>query len=585
MGFFETLRSISSSGVHDSERAFKKYLFVFSGAVDLHDLTSGRNSPLANVCKSVYLGDFDLLGTEYLVSNLSQVAPLCPGLAEYIHRHARGHPYLTQRICALIEGDQRGRKAGERQITLRDVDRAVDQMYEDDENLRYVSLQLERHEQAAGLLRQVLVQEQTVPFSLIDGRVARLFVIGAIRREEGDGGRDGRSVGRAYCAIRNPIYERALRQYLGFAPAAPTAGRESWVPDVDDYAELTLHVHGEEAPFVATAEAWGSSVSGEVSLDVDSVDAQELVARVGQGRAQEGDLVTLGTLLWEGVRPLGTRYAACRDAVEGERGVRIVLDIEPAALASLPWEYLYDPQEGRFPALSLRTPLARCVKPRQPAWPYPLLDQPLRILVVRAAPIDGPEMGKSSAREQVIEGLAALPQGSKIQVQVLQHATVGSLQEALHRPHQVLHYVGPGGWRAGTREGTLSLEADGGEAHPISAAQLEYLIRDTSVRMVVLDVSQQEGMGVAVEVAGVLVAEGLPAAVALQLAISGSSATIFATEFYRALAEGWPVDVAVAEGRKAVMAATDLGVADWGSPALLLGRSERVLAVQRPGRE
>jgi hypothetical protein len=212
-------------------------------------------------------------------------------------------------------------------------------------------------------------------------------------------------------------------------------------------------------------------------------------------------------------------------------------------------------------------------------------DLPLSILVVRAAPIDGPEIEHDTGREEAVGGIEALQEAGKIRVQVLQHATVGSLQEALHRPYQVLHYIGPGGWRAGTREGTLNLEADGGESHPISAAQLEYLIRDTAVRLLVLDVGQEERMAVGVLMAGALVEEGLPAALALQLAISGSSATIFAGEFYRALAEGWPIDAAVAEGRKGIMAATDLNVADWGSPALFVCQPERVPVLQRPDRD
>ena len=214
MGFFETLRSISSSGVHDSERAFKKYLFIFSGAVDLHDLTTGRNSPLANVCKPIYLNDFELLGTEYLVSNLSEVAPATKGLAERIHEMTRGHPYLTQRICSLIEAGQMERPRDERRITLEDVDLALEEMYQDDENLRYVSRQLERHPQAGALLRQILLEGLTVPFSIIDSRVARLFVIGAIRRETWLENVDNSKRKRTRCAIRNPIYEHALKHYL-----------------------------------------------------------------------------------------------------------------------------------------------------------------------------------------------------------------------------------------------------------------------------------------------------------------------------------------------------------------------------------
>jgi hypothetical protein len=63
----------------------------------------------------------------------------------------------------------------------------------------------------------------------------------------------------------------------------------------------------------------------------------------------------------------------------------------------------------------------------------------------------------------------------------------------------------------------------------------------------------------------------------MQYAISEASATIFAGEFYRTLADGWPVDAAATEGRKAVMFATDLHVMDWGIPVLFMRTRDGVL--------
>jgi hypothetical protein len=71
----------------------------------------------------------------------------------------------------------------------------------------------------------------------------------------------------------------------------------------------------------------------------------------------------------------------------------------------------------------------------------------------------------------------------------------------------------------------------------------------------------------------------------MQFAISETSATILIDEFYRALADGWPVDAAVAEARKGVMAATDLAAVDWSSPALLMHSTENVRSRQRSGRD
>jgi hypothetical protein len=82
-------------------------------------------------------------------------------------------------------------------------------------------------------------------------------------------------------------------------------------------------------------------------------------------------------------------------------------------------------------------------------------------------------------------------------------------------------------------------------------------------------------------IAGELMRAGLSATLAMQFAISEISATIFAGEFYRTLADGWPVDAAVAEGRKAVMFATDLHAMDWGIPALFMRAQDGVLFRRR----
>src|SRR5262249_29190926 len=65
-----------------------------------------------------------------------------------------------------------------------------------------------------------------------------------------------------------------------------------------------------------------------------------------------------------------------------------------------------------------------------------------------------------------------------------------------------------------------------------------------------------------------LIRAQIPAVVAMQFTVPEEATRAFATEFYRALAEGFPIDACVTEGRKAVMNATGLGRADWGIPVV-----------------
>jgi hypothetical protein len=596
MGFFETLRSISSSGVHDSEQAFKKYLFVFSGAVDLHDLTTGRNSPLANVCRPVYLDDFDLLGTEYLVSNLGQIAPVDPDLAEYIHSQARGHPYLTQRICSLVEAEQIARRPALRRIGLEDVDRALDQMHEGDENLRYVILQLERYAQAAELLRRMLMEGLTVPFSIIDSRVARLFVIGAIRREKTLEVVDGIERERTRCAVRNPIYDRVLRRYFErTTPSSNSSGKQTLSapvtlpPAVDprNYLDFHLHIYPSPTrgdPFPITVDSWSGSGNGQVVLDVRSSALRQIVERMENNQTQRDDLHKLGAMLWQAVfssPDIERRYVACQAESATEKGIRFKLNIESPDLMQLPWEYLYDPDSQTFPALSPRTPITRYTNPRQQDPPPLSFEPPLRILLVSAEPSGQPQLDVDAERTQIVQAMETLQTTGKVQIEILQHATVRSLQAMLRRPFHVLHYIGHGAYDQETGNGMLVLEDEEGDAHAVSAAQLQYLLRDTTVRLTVLNACMTARGAAGRSIAGELMRAGLSATLAMQFAISETSATIFAGEFYRTLADGWPVDAAVAEGRKAVMFATDLNAMDWGIPTLFMRTQDGVLYRRR----
>jgi len=65
-----------------------------------------------------------------------------------------------------------------------------------------------------------------------------------------------------------------------------------------------------------------------------------------------------------------------------------------------------------------------------------------------------------------------------------------------------------------------------------------------------------------------LVQGNLPAAIAMQFEISDDAAITFASEFYRSIADGLPIDSALAEARLAIFA-QDNGL-EWGTPVLYL---------------
>ena len=108
--FFSTLRKVltHSRGVQPECQIYKKISFIFSGALDLHKLTEGHNSPLSNVCEPpVSLDDFSEEQVYILSKNLQACTEiLAHTLSTHIYRWCNGHPYLTQRLLNLTERSQ-----------------------------------------------------------------------------------------------------------------------------------------------------------------------------------------------------------------------------------------------------------------------------------------------------------------------------------------------------------------------------------------------------------------------------------------------------------------------------------------------
>ena len=204
--FFNTVRTVFSQGRGPNSQ-LSKYLFVFSGAVDLYALTAGTNSPL-NICERLYLRDLEPADVERIVAQLARlgmtVPPSAPGR---IYGLTGGHPYLTMRLCALLE------RAEVKELTPEKIEMVAEQMLVEDDNIRHVIHELERRPPERRRLRSILVEGRQVPFSRNDPVLASLEMIGAIRPTQP-------------CEVRNRLYERALRQYYTFAETAASAGHD-----------------------------------------------------------------------------------------------------------------------------------------------------------------------------------------------------------------------------------------------------------------------------------------------------------------------------------------------------------------------
>jgi tetratricopeptide (TPR) repeat protein len=255
------------------------------------------------------------------------------------------------------------------------------------------------------------------------------------------------------------------------------------------------------------------------------------------------------------------------------KGLRLKLRILPPELAKLPWEFLFDPREAEYVCLSRDTPVVRYLELPQPVQPL-LVQPPLRILGMVVSPRDLPALDVAREKQRVETALGDLQHQRLIDLHWLAGQTWRDLQRAMRSgPWHIFHFIGHGGFDSTADEGVIALADENGCVHRMLATELGRLLSDhRSLRLVLLN-SCEGARGSEHDVfsstAAILVRRGLPAVVAMQYEITDRAAVEFARSFYEALAEGLPVDAAVAEARKAISLAVTNTV-EWGTPVLYM---------------
>ncbi|MEP6767765.1 MAG: CHAT domain-containing protein [Acidobacteriota bacterium] len=270
--------------------------------------------------------------------------------------------------------------------------------------------------------------------------------------------------------------------------------------------------------------------------------------------------------------------------VPGETGLRIRVDLSKTPeLVNLPWEYLYEPSQRRFLALSEDTPVVRYLELPDRIKPVPV-KPPVRVLVVIASPKDNAPLDSAREFKKLKGALETLVQNGMVEVDLLEKPTFKALLRGLKRKaYHIFHFVGHGQFDDDCHEGLLLFEDEEGNGDPISAQALGVLLRDEpSLRLAVLNacegarVSSGDLFG---GTAQTLIQQGIPAVIAMQAEISDESAQNFAETFYSALATGSAVDAALADVRKIIYGE---GSVEWGTPVLYMRSADgRVFDVDR----
>jgi hypothetical protein len=241
-------------------------------------------------------------------------------------------------------------------------------------------------------------------------------------------------------------------------------------------------------------------------------------------------------------------------------------------LADLPWEYLYNPTLNRFLTLSAETPLVRYLDLPERIQPL-AVQPPLRVLVMIASPSDYPQLDVNQEWTKLQEALGDLERRGLIVLERLEEATLVALQRRLRQTeYHIFHFIGHGGFDQQAQDGMLVMEDDAGRGRQVSGNYLGTLLHDErTLRLAVLNACEGARASRTDPFAGTaqsLVQQGIPAVIAMQFEITDETAITFAHEFYSAVADGYPVDAALAEARKAIFAQGD--DVEWATPVLYL---------------
>ena len=172
-------------------------------------------------------------------------------------------------------------------------------------------------------------------------------------------------------------------------------------------------------------------------------------------------------------------------------------------------------------------------------------------------------------KQKIEDAIAPLKQGGLVELDWLPLANTTALLQAMLKQYHIVHYIGHGAFDPVRGLGTLAFDKKDPDLEDLSAHQF-YRNLGSKVGFVFLNAcdSGHEVGGIAEE----LVRRGIPAVLGMRRSVLDSAAIQFASMFYRALADGWPVDAALVEGRIAMINSMDDDDTNdqWSQPILYM---------------
>lgn len=365
---------------------------------------------------------------------------------------------------------------------------------------------------------------------------------------------------------------------------------------IPDYDELKLRIEkgrGKSYRVLAFGPDGGTSL-GAFRAPFDELELENFILRVGLPRravrgfssSQMEEAKRFGGQLFESIirGDVAEAYDGARSAAtQHDRGLRVTLQLSDAPeLMEIPWEFLYE--APNFLSQSIYTPIVRSLDLKH-GRPPRKVTLPLRILAVISSPDGYPPLDVDGEREKLDEALRTLREQGIVELTWLETATMAELNRVIGAPDEVhvLHYIGHGAYDERSESGILVLEDEHGHARQVTGEELSALLIDErSLRLAVLNScegARTSHLDPFSGVASSLVRCGIEAVVGMQFEITDTAAIAFSERLYTTLSQGFAIDAALAQGRRAIFAAgNDI---EFATPVLFLrGADARLFDVE-----
>lgn len=247
--------------------------------------------------------------------------------------------------------------------------------------------------------------------------------------------------------------------------------------------------------------------------------------------------------------------------------------VEDHRIASWPWEYLCDPRSEVFICQEFH-PISRVIFKNHIRKTNLRRKAGLHILVVIGVLLDDKEAPAPTQVKSIEEHLRAYIAEDRVTLKVMAETSPEAVISELDRDrYDIVHFYGHAGFDTKAEEGYLQFDQRNGGPKRWYANAVGQALAPHDVRLAFLNacntaVADPDVAPSRSSVAAALLSRGIPAVIATQFEMPISTADLFASLTYNALALGKPVVEAMSRGRQAMNLGQQKRFFDWGIPVL-----------------